>query len=251
MPYTLNDLTPEEKMAKYNSLNGSPDPSTYSKFTPSSIQPAPAAPTPKMVDFSGNFGDQLPPVIAPKTTDLTKVTDPEKPAATTTPSVVGKGAPALPVSAYSSVAQPFKEYTPSTQGLSFNNFEQRIRMHESNDNAGATNSKSSATGYYQFLWKDWSNSIKNVTGIADRDTFLKSPDAQKQFFKYYYDNHIVPNVQKIKSALGTKDTISDFDLAQLIHFRGARSAQDLLANNELNTKKESYNPTALQYIMGK
>jgi hypothetical protein len=245
MPYTLNDLTPEEKMNKYNQLNGTPDASNFAKFNTSSIQPTTATPAPKMIDFSNSFGG-LPPVIAPTAKDLPKA---EVAAPVTKPSVVGPKAPDLPMSAYNPA--PFQQYTPNNTPLNFNAFEQRIRTHESNNNPMATNKNSSASGYYQFLWHDWHDSIKNVTGIADRDTFLKSPDAQKQFFKFYYDNHIMPNVQKIKKDLGTKDTLSDFDLAQLIHFRGASNAEKLINDGQLDTKKESYNPTALGYIMGK
>lgn len=232
-------------MAEYNKqLNGPPDPNSYVGFNPTPVGTyTDKAPGSKQtVDYTGYT--QLPPILKP-TKDVPKVEASTKEGTPTAATAV------KPIDPVSYNPAPFKQYTPSNNTLNFSDFESRIRHHESGDNAGATNKNSSASGYYQFIWKDWHDSIKNVTGITDRDTFLKSPDAQKSFFKYYYDNHIVPNVQKIKSALGGKNPLNDFDLAQLIHFRGAHSAEKLIENGELNTKKEAYNPTALDYITGK
>lgn len=239
-------------------LNGSPNPSTYSTYTPIANPPTDNTTT-KKVDYMASMPDALPPLVAPSIPGGDKIpAAPDKGASSThtasmKPSIVATDVKVpTPTNNYSSVVEPWeKQYIPSKTPLNFTAFEDRIRNKESNNNATATNVHSTASGYYQFIWKDWHDSIKNVTGIADRQTFLQSPDAQKQFFKYYYDKHIVPSVTKIKNDLGSKNTLSDFDLAQLIHFRGSGNAEKMIREGTLNTKQESYNPTALQYIQSK
>lgn len=131
--------------------------------------------------------------------------------------------------------------------LDFNIFESEIRRKESDGKAWADNPNSSAVGYYQFLWGSWGKEISRVTGIKSSEEFKKRPDMQKKFFKYYYNNYVTPAVTRIKSKVGNAG-LGDFDIAQLVHFRGEGGARKVLANNELNKKHEGYNPSPLQYI---
>ncbi len=136
----------------------------------------------------------------------------------------------------------------STKNLDYTTFESEIRRKESDGIATADNPNSSAVGYYQFLWGSWGKDIARVTGIKSSEEFKKRPDMQKKFFKFYYENYITPAVNRIKSKLGGKVELGDFDIAQLIHFRGEGGARKVLSNGELHKKHEGYNPTPLQYI---
>jgi len=142
---------------------------------------------------------------------------------------------------------PKKSKAP-VKNLDFNLFESEIRRKESDGIATADNPNSSAVGYYQFLWGSWGKDIARVTGVKTSDEFKKRPDMQKKFFKFYYENYITPAVIRIKSKLGGKVELEDFDIAQLIHFRGEGGARKVLSNGELHKKHEGYNPTPLQYI---
>lgn len=138
------------------------------------------------------------------------------------------------------------------KNLDFTPFEQVIRIKESNNNPRARNPKSTAVGYYQFLWgkepgKGWQDSIKKSTGVKDMEEFKARPDLQKKYFKEYFNSHIVPGVKKLKDSVGNGG-LTDFDLGQLIHFRGLGGARDLIKNGQLNKKQEDYNPTAMDYI---
>jgi hypothetical protein len=231
--FTLNQLSPEEKLQRYNEINSIPSSNAYHSYEP--IPSMQEDPTP-VVDFTSMAREKIGnnPLLFSNDKPLPKVSDQDIPGYKATP-VLGSKNP------YSKLV-PFKSYMPTSNKLDFDDFEKTIRLKESEDDPKAQNPHSSAAGYYQFLWNDWKDSIKDVTGVDTVDKWKGSPDAQKKFFKFYYDNHIIPNVNKIKKDLGDKVTINDFDLAQLIHFRGAANARKLIETGQLNTKQESYKP---------
>ena len=118
---------------------------------------------------------------------------------------------------------------------------------ESGGNAKATNPHSSAQGKYQFLWSDWGDSIRKVTGIKSPEEFRNNPEAQDKFFKFYTNSTILPEVNKLRP-LAERYDLSDNDLARLVHFRGAGGAHKALAENLLDKKLEGYNMTINQYL---
>lgn len=139
--------------------------------------------------------------------------------------------------------------SPFKKGTAFDadKFQRDTVGTESGGNAKATNPHSSAQGKYQFLWGEWGNSIKKVTGINSPEEFRNNPAAQDKFFKYYTNNTVLPEVNKLRP-LAEKYDLSDNDLARLIHFRGAGGAHRALEQNLLDKKLEGYNMTINQYL---
>lgn len=120
-----------------------------------------------------------------------------------------------------------------------------IASKESQGKYNATNKHSSATGKYQFLWSAWGDSIKKVTGVKDRDQFLKSPKAQEQYYAWYEKHYLMPVVEKLKPY--NKGGLSDQQLARLVHYRGAGGAKKYL-QGQMADQPEKYNMPISKYI---
>lgn len=143
-----------------------------------------------------------------------------------------------------SVSQPV---SPFKKGFDFNKFQKDTVRTESGGDKNATNAHSSAQGKYQFLWGDWGDSIKSVTGVKTPEEFRSNSKAQDQFFKYYTDKVVLPEVNKLRP-LADKYGLSDNELARLVHFRGSTGAKKALEQNLLDTKLEKHNMTINQYL---
>lgn len=118
---------------------------------------------------------------------------------------------------------------------------------ESDGNYQATNPNSSAVGAYQFLWNTHGKDIRKVTGVKSRQEFLNSKEAQDQYFNWHTDKIIRPAVQEL-AQLGASMGLSKNDLAKLVHFRGPSGARKVLESGDLESKRESYNMSPLQYL---
>lgn len=122
---------------------------------------------------------------------------------------------------------------------------ERIASTESEGNYKATNKHSSATGKYQFLWGDWGDSIKKVTGVKSKQEFLNNPKAQDKYYAWYEKHYLAPEVKKLQAY--NKNGLSDEQLMRLVHFRGAGGAKKYL-QGKLKDKPESYNVPISEYI---
>jgi hypothetical protein len=121
----------------------------------------------------------------------------------------------------------------------------QISNKESQGKYTATNPNSSATGKYQFLWSQWGDSIKKVTGVSTQKDFLTNPAAQEKYYAYYEKTYLLPEVKKIKNEI--KTNLTDSQLAKLVHFRGEGGARKYL-KGQVSDKPESYNMPTSQYI---
>lgn len=121
----------------------------------------------------------------------------------------------------------------------------QISDKESQGKYTATNPNSSATGKYQFLWSNWGDSIKTVTGVKDQKAFLNNPEAQEKYYTFYEKEYLLPQVEKIKRDIKTNLTTNQ--LAKLVHFRGETGARRYL-KGEVKDKPESYNSSISNYI---
>jgi hypothetical protein len=129
-----------------------------------------------------------------------------------------------------------------------NSIGRQIGNIESGGSYTATNPHSSATGKYQFLWSQWGDSIKRVTGVKSQQEFLHNPQAQEKFYGFYQNSYLMPQVNKLKQQFHTN--LNDTQLAKLVHFQGAGGAAKYLAG-QLPDKTQSYNIPISQYIASK
>ena len=118
-----------------------------------------------------------------------------------------------------------------------------IALGESNNNYDPVQGKnkkgeplSSATGKYQYLWKQWGDSIiksaeKNGYDIKTRQDFINSPSMQEQFFmEDHYEKY-----QTAKKMIDGKNPLN-LNLAQigfLIHWEGEAGANPIITEGKL------------------
>ena len=126
----------------------------------------------------------------------------------------------------------------------FENFKKGLGL-ENNNNYKGRNSNSSAVGKYQFLWGEWGDKIKRVTGVKSKDGFENSPKAQEEFFSWYFNNTVKPNVEKIKK--DNKLGLRDEEIAALIHFQGEGNAKKIISSGS-HSKATSINPSSAEYL---
>ena len=126
----------------------------------------------------------------------------------------------------------------------FENFKKGLGL-ENNNNYSGRNSNSSAVGKYQFLWGEWGDRIKRVTGVKSKDGFENSPKAQEEFFSWYFHNTVKPNVEKIKK--DNKLGLRDEEIAALIHFQGEGNAKKIISSGS-HSKATSINPSSAEYL---
>lgn len=93
-----------------------------------------------------------------------------------------------------------------------------------------TNQHSSATGKHQFLWNDFGDDIKRVTGVKSKSEYLNNPQAQEKFFRYHVENNLAPSVNRLRDF--NKKGYSDEQLAKLVHFKGESGAEEYLTTGE-------------------
>lgn len=110
----------------------------------------------------------------------------------------------------------------------------------------ATNSKSSATGKYQFLWNSYKNKIKNITGVSKKEEFLRNPKAQENFFSWYVENEMKPAINRLRQ-YNTKN-LTDKELGKLFHFKGEKGATEYLTEGKDRTRKN--NMSIESYLKG-
>jgi hypothetical protein len=92
----------------------------------------------------------------------------------------------------------------STSEIDTNAFKAGIHNIESKgkkDPYKALNPKSSATGKYQFLWKEHGDRIKKETGVKTQKEFLDSPEAQEKFMDSWVSTTLKPEAQKLRDSL--------------------------------------------------
>jgi len=102
-----------------------------------------------------------------------------------------------------------------------------------------------AVGKYQFRWNIWKDSIQKVTGVKDKEAFLKSPAAQEKYYSWYERHYLYPQVSRLEQY--NQAGLSKEQLAKLVHFRGAAGAKRYLQGT-LSDKPESYNIPISKYI---
>jgi hypothetical protein len=142
--------------------------------------------------------------------------------------------------------EPTQQQPAAINGIDIKKLSQQIADKESNGgnyepvqpiNPKTGKPVSSATGKYQFLWGDFGDSIKQVTGVKDREEFLKNHEAQEKFFEYHVKNNLEPAVKKLHDL--NKVGYSDSQLAKLIHFKGEKGAEEWLTAHADNTKSNN------------
>lgn len=89
----------------------------------------------------------------------------------------------------------------------------------------AKNPQSSATGRYQFLWNTWGNRIKDFAKNPKltQEEFRSNPELQDKWAKYYVENVLRPEAEKIEKRFPEdvkKRNLTRADLKTAIHFRG-------------------------------
>lgn len=107
---------------------------------------------------------------------------------------------------------------------------------------------SSAVGKYQFLWGTWGKEIQRVTG-ADRDTFLKTPKKQEEFFDWYYNSKLLPAAKRLQKTAESKG-FSLYDTVKLVHFRGEAGTRSILKKDreQLAKRDMKNNMAILEYL---
>lgn len=107
---------------------------------------------------------------------------------------------------------------------------------------------SSAVGKYQFLWGTWGKDIKRVTGV-DRDTFLKTPKKQEEFFDWYYNSKLLPAAKRLQKTAEAKG-FSLYDTVKLVHFRGESGTREVLkkSREQLAKRDMKNNMAILEYL---
>lgn len=131
------------------------------------------------------------------------------------------------------------ETEDSKGGFSMDTFKQEIaNVESSGGDYTAVNTKSSATGKYQFLFNTWRNQIAQVTGVKSKAEFLKNPQAQEKFMEHYTKTTVLPGVEKLRS-LAQRRGMSDGDVAKLIHFQGLGAATRQLQTGRLAGKTDT------------
>lgn len=96
---------------------------------------------------------------------------------------------------------------------------------------------SSAVGKYQFLWDTHNPQIAKVTGIKDKESFRKNPQAQEKYFEWYLENNIPESLQRIRGY--NKKRYTDDELVALIHFKGETGAKKWLQSEIDETAKNN------------
>lgn len=123
---------------------------------------------------------------------------------------------------------PYNDYKPVSHGEGYDDLVKLIGLRESTNNYGAVNPYtgrgknevgSGAWGRYQFIWHWFGDDIKKVTGVKSPTDFLKSPEKQDQFMKWYYDNKLTKYLAEFKKEF--KDTgLDDNTIMDMFHFQG-------------------------------
>lgn len=108
--------------------------------------------------------------------------------------------------------------------------------------------KSSAVGKYQFLWGTWGKDIQRITG-ANRDTFLKTPKKQEEFFDWYYNSKLLPAAKRLQKTAEAKG-FSLYDTVKLVHFRGEAGTRAVLkkSREQLAKRDMKNNMAILEYL---
>ena len=110
-----------------------------------------------------------------------------------------------------------------------------------------------AVGKYQFRWTTWKKDIGKHTGITNKEDFMNNPQAQEDYFKYYTQTTLKPQLASIKKEYPNSG-FTDDELLKLLHFRGPGNKEGttglrkLLKYGGLDTKEESYNMSARGYL---
>lgn len=157
---------------------------------------------------------------------------------------------------------PIGVYPKPTEPINVGNYsgfdvkkftKQTVRQESGGDYRAMGKGESTATGKYQFLWgktpdKGWQKDIQRVTGVRTREEFRDSPDAQEKFYKYYVENHIVPQVKKL-SVSGAKIGLTPTEVGRVIHFQGAGGAAQAFKGGVKSLYKATkINPSIMSYL---
>ena len=138
----------------------------------------------------------------------------------------------------------------STSEIDTNAFKAGIHNIESKgkkDPYKALNPKSSATGKYQFLWKEHGDRIKKETGVKTQKEFLDSPEAQEKFMDSWVSTTLKPEAQKLRDSLPEQSKkYSNEELMALVHFQGLSDAKEFLKTGD--TAHADINATVKGYL---
>lgn len=96
---------------------------------------------------------------------------------------------------------------------------------------------SSAVGKYQFLWNDHQQGIKKVTGIKDKESFRKSPEAQEKYFDWYVNNILPDQLERVRGY--NKQGLTTEELVALLHFKGETGTKKWLESGVDETTKNN------------
>lgn len=122
-------------------------------------------------------------------------------------------------------------------GLDAGKLSKDISGVETGGDYSATNPHSSATGKYQFLWNDFGDDIRQVTGVKSKREFLTNPDAQEKYFKHHVEKNLGPTVEQLRQF--NKQGYSDNQLAKLAHFKGSDGNREFLVSGTDNTSENN------------
>lgn len=130
----------------------------------------------------------------------------------------------------------------------FNYFKKAVGGAESNYNYSDLNksAKSGAWGKYQFIKSYHLPKIRKVTGVASMEDFLHNHNAQEQYFKWYYNNELIPGLNRMRQA-GIGDNYSDIELLGAIHFQGEAGAKKMINNGDVHSATKN-NPSLTKYL---
>lgn len=249
----FNNLSAEEKFDKYSEFNTTPEADLgMMKFISNPKVPTPEInlTTPYSSSFNLLSAYRKPVKIAAvkETEDL--LIDPVKPI---TPAA---DLPKIDANAYVSRSNEFHSNLP----VDINVLKKQLAAVESDGHGGykAFNSKGGgegAVGKYQFRWTTWKDSIGSVTGIKDKETFMRTPAAQEDFFNFYAKSTLQPQVNIIKKEFPNVK-YSNLELMKLLHFRGlGRKDKDdgglrsiLRGVKKTDQRIESFNLSADEYL---
>jgi hypothetical protein len=116
----------------------------------------------------------------------------------------------------------------------------------------AKNTKSSASGKYQFMWSQWGNKIREFAKNPNltEEQFRADPQLQEQYARHYVENVLTPEAKKLQTRHGSKfkpREVMDLEDAQtLIHFQGYPGSARYLKTGE--TKNLENNKSVKEYL---
>lgn len=105
---------------------------------------------------------------------------------------------------------------------------------------------SSAAGKYQILWNTHKDAIRRLTGVASKQEFLQSPDAQELYMDHWLNTEVLPTAEALLPIAQLKHPgTSVEDIAKKIHFSGVGGAkkyyiQDLETRDAFGTTTSTY-----------